>query len=276
MFPLTHLYILEKILNNLNSQVVLGSIFPDTILINKLSWEKTHEEIYKFKDYLIKNNKFKDYLFFLIGVFSHSVNPPGIDFYADRLYKDYKEGYCFAKGRLIVKQVILTLKIKPSIGHWKSHNFIEMGIESLIYPFSNNLREKLNLVLKEKKLIKEISKLLGDFYKIDFKIIELGFKEFLNFIDLKGEEKLLAEKYLLQIKQKHQIELDISLNKVIKLIKNSKVIVKKDYEEFIDYCIINIRKSLPVWLKEEKKYEKNFDFSSDNFNIKLFKGGRIK
>jgi hypothetical protein len=121
MFPITHIWFSREVLGHINNMTVVGSIFPDTAVSGFLNHEQTHKVGWGLYNFFEDNCP--EYIDFARGVVTHTVNPRGLDFYADEEYREGPKGYCFQKGRQIEEEVINAAKLA------NAHDFI-MELES--------------------------------------------------------------------------------------------------------------------------------------------------
>ncbi len=130
MFPLTHAYAIGRLVGSPGPLHILGAIFPDAVLTNGLSWEQTHRAGAALYSFLA--GRAPAGLPFAVGVISHGVTPPGLDYYGDQQYGDSQRGYAFAEAGPYSERVATICRLPASMGLWKAHNFVEMAIEWLL------------------------------------------------------------------------------------------------------------------------------------------------
>ncbi|MHB8985812.1 MAG: hypothetical protein ACYC38_07710 [Eubacteriales bacterium] len=206
MYPQTHIYFAEKVLARENDSVALGSIFPDMIIGRYFNHLKAHSrgaEIYR---YLRNNGAFSD---FRDGVVTHGFDPKGLDYYGDEKYLDYERGYCFERGRPFVLATVMACNIPYEMGWWKAHNIIEMGVELLV-SLSGRYGEKIKSALTDRELIEEVDELVHCLWRdADMQFIKRA-ERFANFVEVgKASATSLAEKYRVQMRAKHSVEIDV-------------------------------------------------------------------
>jgi hypothetical protein len=233
MFPITHIWFSRGILGYTNNLTVLGSIFPDTAISGCLIHEQTHSGgwgLYKFFE-----DNFTEYMDFVKAAAIHTVNPRVLDFYSDEEYRSGYKGYCFQKAQKIEQEVIDACNIPNEFGLWKAHNFIEMGIEVNIATSEKGLVDVLHEGLNDDVLIGGLASPLESYFGISkFSAYEC-FKRFAGFVELGDLNSLsLAKKYDIQMKTKHGIGIDVL--KCRDIIEKSRIIVKDDFNDFIEYC----------------------------------------
>ena len=125
MFPLVHIYIATKVAKKEAPLLVLGSIIPDMVWIDRknLNPELLHDNIDRFYSYLEENQK--DMLDLALGMRLHS-NEVG----ADKYSHFYKGGYSYIRGKKLIPDLVKLIgesenkKISDL-----SHNFIEAALD---------------------------------------------------------------------------------------------------------------------------------------------------
>lgn len=244
MFPITHIWFSRRVLGYANNMTVLGSVFPDTVINCSLTYDQTHNIGWGLYEYF--RNQSEEHLDFARAMVTHTVNPNGLDFYGDEEYGLGYKGYCFQKAVEIEKEVIQACNIPDKFGLWKAHNFIEMGIEMNIASSENELMDLFHKGLTDSRLIHEISSQIDRYYHLEGKSVADCFKRFTEIMELNGLSSLaLANRYDIQMKVKHGIQIDIE--KCSEIIDKSRLIVQKDFDSFIDCCTARVK----TMLKEE-------------------------
>ncbi|MCL5772767.1 MAG: hypothetical protein M1536_00095, partial [Firmicutes bacterium] len=242
MFPATHLYLLEH-LYNLSDELTLGSVFPDTVISNSLTWNDTHRRGREFIKFLSPRQR-RELKSFLQGYLSHGVDPKGLDYYGDENYENSGKGYSFIKSAPLVERVMACCKIDRSMGLWKAHNFIEMGIEVLVSKDTPRLGDCIKSALVNDELINKISKILEAFFKVDSEEIGRSFKRFNDFIGLEpGNIDNLAEKYVFQLNHKHNLE-GVEKKDISMLIEAAIAEISGDYKKFLEECVLKVGKEV--------------------------------
>lgn len=234
MFPLTHVYVAQKVFQPTTDLLILGSIFPDTTIGNSLTYDQTHRQGKAIYNYIKRKNP--DFLPFAWGIITHGVNPKGLDYFGDEKYNNFLKGYCFEKARPIIQATIEACNLPPRFGWWKAHNFIEMAIELDIVSRFPQVHQALSKAYENSQLIADIGELMADFFYETPDGIIRGLKHFRQYILEEGvSASNLAINYDRQMFRRHSI--NINIDKVEELIIWSRELVQDDYEQFLEYCI---------------------------------------
>jgi len=237
MFPSTHLYILEKIIGKADNDAVLGSVFPDILVSEKIKWHDSHcftADFYKSLTFIER----KKHINFFKGCFSHAVDTKGVDYYGDKNYKDFGEGYSFKWGRIIEEDVASVCGFDRNYALWPAHNFIEMAVELFAVSNDKTLSQRIYNAVKNPP--PDIIEKTSEYFNIKPAEAKSIFKNFLNLIPPDAPFlRDLAEKYCLVLKSRHNVD-NVNVEEIAGLIEKAQYIIKKDYNNFINYCVVNI------------------------------------
>ncbi|MDD4237845.1 MAG: hypothetical protein PHT62_04750 [Desulfotomaculaceae bacterium] len=227
MFPQTHIYFAEWITGTKGDPVTLGSVFPDMLMGGLFNHYESHskgEEIYNF---LKKHNTL---LSFGTAVLTHGFVPKGLDYYGDEKYLDFEKGYCFEKAKPFIQATMEACNIPASMGWWKAHNIVEMGIEMLISS-RDYYNDRLKSTFANRVLICEVDEMLNDLWIDNGLNFTSRVAKFADVIEQdKADAESLAKKYRLQMLLKHKVEIDT--RKVAILIDKAALSVDSELDEF--------------------------------------------
>ncbi|MFZ5647031.1 MAG: hypothetical protein ACOY30_05360 [Bacillota bacterium] len=249
MYPQTHVYFAEKVLGKMNDAVALGSVFPDMAIGAGVNRDISHGSGLEMLQYLKTHQELYD---FAMANITHGVNPGGLDYYGDEKNPPSERGYCFEKGRAIVKSTIKACNIPPEMGWWKAHNIIEMGIEMRISS-TGNYGQYLHSAFQNTRLIETVSKRLGDFFGQGPLPFVRRMSNFPSYIDLSNSTAdSLAAKYDYQMYYKHRIRINIA--EVSRLIDLAAEIVDNDMEDFFRMTIKKVKNTLASSINRQVDY----------------------
>lgn len=246
MYPIAHLYFIELSLEKLDDAAILGSIFPDLVILSGLDWKTSHSLGEKVWRHFRSSDEEK--IHFSLGVISHGIKPRGLDYYSDEKYGTFERGYCFEKARPLVDAVVEACSLSSNDGWWKAHNFIEMGVELYLY----NRRPELISYLRRAffnvdlitSLIHELSPVLG----IEKAKLKKSFETFRQFaLDEPIDALALALRYQRQIYFRHKIE-SINISQSREIIERGKRMILPDIETFFQYVKGEMARVWPVSL----------------------------
>lgn len=233
MFPVTHIYYYSTLFDVTDAGVI-GSVYPDTRLLTGLKWSETHRgavDLYQSLD----DDARERFLPFFQGLFTHSVDSSGLDYYGDEKYRDYERGYAYYRALEIIPDVVRACKIPPEMGHWKAHNFIEMGIESLIGKNNPRIASWIERANKDRSLPKELAGMLSVFYRIPADVIENSIVKFVEFMQPSGDPMDLGRSYSRVLFIRHGIS-DADPAEIARVIRLAGEVVKDEYSDFLAGC----------------------------------------
>lgn len=227
MFPQTHICFAEWITSTKGDHITLGSTFPDMLGVELFNHYESHskgEEIYGF---LKKHNTLLD---FGHGVLTHGFAPKGLDYYGDEKYLDFEKGYCFEMARPFINATVEACNIPPSMGWWKAHNIVEMGIELLVSS-RDYYSEKFKSAFSNRVLISEVNEMLQNLWKDKNVNLARRVEKFAGLIEQdKADADALAKKYQMQMLHKHKVGIDTK--KVALLIEKAAASVEPELDIF--------------------------------------------
>lgn len=238
MFPYTHICFAKDVLGDLTSEMVLGAVFPDTVISGYLEHGETHRRSAQLHSFLSRVGLFQN---FAKAAMTHGTTPEGLDYFCDEKYLDLPRGFAFEQARPIVDKVVKACKLPEEMGWWKAHNFIEMSCELWMYNNRRDCDGYLTKALDNHDLILALSELLSPFFDIPIGKVAMSFPIYGEYVLLdEVTAPKLAEKFQLQTKKKHGINIDIPAAAAI--IEEALVIVDKTLPEFMDYCTTEVKK----------------------------------
>lgn len=227
MYPLTHLFITHEVLGYLNPAAALGSILPDILTAAGLPWHQAHG--FKNLDGIDQD--------IIRGDWIHGSDLPGLDYYSDCAYKE-NEGFAFQHA-LYLRQDLWELGLPKEHLLWRGHNFIEMAVEINLNNTYSHLWSYLEEASKQQDLKKQIYNVMATYGLEKKQILDLVLDRFLN---IKGQQELLAEDYADKLNKIYQ--LNIASENCLELILKSQELIAPHYQNFLNYCIQQIREDL--------------------------------
>jgi hypothetical protein len=250
MFPVTHLYVVKSLLapQSLSNLAILGAIYPDTCISNQFTWRATHGQGLDILRSLSQAEQ-SDFAPFFTGLFSHGVEPRGLDYYGDLDFDHNGTGYSFLKAAPLKEAVARVCGLEEKYGLWKAHNFIEMGIEvrySKKFPELN--RQLLQVLESAHAEIRSLSRMLARFYQVPEAQLESGFQGFTGFLTpAPWDAAQLAAMFVKQLNYRLG-ERSIDVSAVAALIEEAAGLTLEDGEAFIEQVVRQIKAELPEWL----------------------------
>lgn len=239
MFPQTHVYFAQSVLNKVNDAITLGSIFPDMVIGAGVPRDISHGKGLEMLAYPHAGQFFQDFSY---GNATHGNEPTGLDYFGDEQYPPFSKGYCFEKARPIIASTVKACNIPESMGWWKAHNIVEMGIELRISqqaPYGALIHQAFG----NSALISEICQYASAFYQCNPQRIRQCIQGFSHFIDVRPCTPLsLAQTYSIQMHRRHQV--NIHLVQVATLIEEASQRVTDDLDVFFQTVTNQVKQTL--------------------------------
>jgi len=227
IYPQTHVYFAEMVLNRASDAITLGSLLPDMIISKDFNHIQAHSIGQKLWQAFRKDNTMAD---LALGAISHGITPKGLDYFGDEKYLSFERGYCFEKGRPLVDETVEACNIPSQMGWWKAHNIVEMGIELRVSTrgnYGNTIRQAFG----NQDLIAKLSDLLPSLIGSSQNHLKSRLSGFTGYIEIaKATPMSLAQKYNFQMFTRHKINIDIP--RVAHLIELAAEYVQDDMDEF--------------------------------------------
>ena len=233
MFPLTHLYFYSTIFP-VDTGGALGSVFPDTTLLTGLKWSQTHKSSIDLLQQISPEDRVRN-AGFLRGVLTHGVDSGGLDFFGDEEYQPGKPGFAYIKSKPLIDDVVAACKVPEKMGPWKAHNFIEMGIESLVAAREPRLSQWILSAKRDRQEIKSIAAMLGPYYNLKPEVFEKAIVRFIQFMRPSGSPDELAASYGRVLRIRHQVE-NPDVKAMARVIKRARNMMQDEYEPFLAFC----------------------------------------
>lgn len=227
MYPQTHIYFAEWILGTKGDPVTMGSIMPDILNEDPFNHYESHTKGAEIYNFLKKHNTL---LTFGSAVITHGFVPKGLDYYGDEKYLDFEKGYCYEKAKPFITETIDACNIPPSMGWWKAHNIVEMGVELIVSSW-DYYSDRFYSAFANRVLISEVDEMLHALWKDKNITFAHRVEKFAGVIEQnKASAESLAQKYRLQMLAKHKIEIDTG--KVALLIDKAAAAVDEELAQF--------------------------------------------
>ncbi len=204
MFPLTHFYTAERLLPASMPLAGLGSVFPDLGAAMGIPRLEAHVFGYKFWRWCRENAP--EGLPYALGMMSHCIAPPGIDYYADEEWQGRKRGFCFQLGERYAERVRQACNLPEKYSVWKAHNFVEMSLELILTEDDPQLPQRLLACVNDAPLRKEAARLLERAAGVPAERAEAVYLQMPAIFSLQEvSPEILAEKYAMQLERRHEI-----------------------------------------------------------------------
>jgi len=166
MFPITHFYINQQFYNP-SPLLAIGGIFPDIAAACEMGRNEAHtmgKELFAFC-----KEKYPEAVDLGRGVFLHGATEGGADYYSDEAWEGGDKGWCFQKGAEFAEEVGKATALDEDYWLWKSHNFVELGLEIITDVRHPYMKTELTKLLGDKKAQELAATVLKDFANVNSK-----------------------------------------------------------------------------------------------------------
>lgn len=231
MYPLSHIYVSYRTLNQMDPPTALGSVLPDILVGTGIPWRKAHHSTEApFQEHLISPA-------LRLGAALHGIDLPGLDYFSDISYQNGK-GYAYQKAALIESDV-KEIGVQPDHALWRGHNFIEMAIEIELSQQHPELWQYLFEAQGNDNLHHQV-RMLAD--SLGATRPELAPQVLNRFLTIQGQVDSLAQDYARKLSNFYSLSIDPAKCKTI--ITKSMAIVQENYQEFLANSISAIQQAL--------------------------------
>lgn len=240
MFGLTHAYISSNVLNNIDEEVILGSIAPDLVWNDPLLKEQAnfHKRAREFFFYV--RDRFPEHLLFAKSVLLHSDMTGGVDIYSD----DPKTGYAFINGKNVTDDIKILFRLENSDAIDFSHNFVEAALDILLAGDKPEFAKQFNRIGIDKQYKKYVP-IIASFGNISPIQVERAFETLLHFY-LRSDYTSISEavqKSLIPIAVNRFDQKSPKAVELEKILRKTITIIQPTYQNEIIHIIEDIKRN---------------------------------
>lgn len=251
VFPIAHVWLLERLLPDLTPAHCLGCVWPDMLFGSPLSHFDSHQR----GDQLLAFARAQqsagatgaaEFSSFVAGALTHGSVPHGFDWYSDERYGDAPEsakGYAFQRGRPLAAATAAACHLPPQYGAWKAHNVVEMACDLALYAADHGLGDRFATVLANQGLITRIAAPLAEFFDQPAALLAASMSNFGEWWTRPESPAVMAHVYARQVRAKHGVA-DPDEHALAALIERAGMLVAPDRDAFLDYCVAQVGQML--------------------------------
>jgi hypothetical protein len=231
MYPLSHIYVSSKILDEMDASLALGSVLPDVLVGTGILWREAHHST---------RAPFEEHLhspFLRIGAALHGIDLPGLDFFSDVSYAEGK-GYAYQKA-VHIEEDIINLGVNQEHALWRGHNFVEMAIEVTLNEQHSQFWQYLKQGQQDENLMAQITRLANELEANQPDVAPLVLDRFLT---IRGQKENLAKDYATKLNRIYSLTIEPS--QCENIITKAMELIETDYRQFLDNSIQTIQLAL--------------------------------
>lgn len=242
MFPIAHLWLLERVVLEPTAAHRLGAVWPDMLFGAPITHVESHQrgaELLAFAR--ARRDALDDHEFaaFVTGVVTHGSEPHGFDWYSDECYGGAPraaKGYAFQRGRGLAAEVAAACGLPPADGEWKAHNVVEMAFEPRLHGAEPGLADNFAAACADRAMVERIAARLAEFYGRPAEALAEAIWGFAAWWTPPTTVDALAAVYARQVRAKHPGAAPDPVA-IGQLIGAAEAIIAPDREAYLAGCV---------------------------------------
>jgi hypothetical protein len=251
VFPIAHVWLLERLVPQPSAAHYLGCVWPDMLFGSPLSHVESHQrgaELLAFARARQTSGAdgAAEFAGFIVGALTHGSVPHGFDWYSDERYGDAPaaaRGYAFQRGRPLAEATAAACHLPPQYGAWKAHNIIEMAFELALYAVDPGLGDRFAEVLANHDLVGRIALPLAEFFGQPTDRLAAAMRTFAEWWARPASPAAMAHLYARQVRAKHGVA-DPDEPALATLIERATDIIASDRDAFLAHCVAHVGQML--------------------------------
>ena len=213
MFPIAHVWLLERLVPEPLPAHRLGCVWPDMLFNSPLSHPESHQrgaQLWDFARARIAAGALDadEFAAFVVGVLTHGSAPRGFDWYSDEAYGGQPpalRGYAFQRGRPLAEATAAACHLPAEYGLWKAHNIVEMACERPLYGADPELSDRFAGALSDDVLLDRMATPLAGFFGQPAAALSASMREFAAWWTPPTSPAEQARVYARQVGAKHGV-----------------------------------------------------------------------
>ncbi|HEY7834106.1 MAG TPA: hypothetical protein VIG30_11090 [Ktedonobacterales bacterium] len=244
MFPIAHVWLLERVVAAPTPAHYLGCVWPDMLFGSPLGHVESHQrgaELLAFARARQRREApgSEELLAFVTGALSHGSQPHGFDWYSDEAWGGQPpeaKGYAFQRGLPLADATAAACRLAPEFGAWKAHNIVEMAFEVPLHTADPRLGERFVAAGRDAALVARIAGPLGEFFGKPAEALAAAMTIFARYWVVPDAVATLAHIYALQVRAKHQVP-DPDEAAIAGLIARATDLIAPDRDAYLAACV---------------------------------------
>lgn len=251
MFPIAHVWLLERIIARPGPAHYLGCVWPDMLFGSPVSHAQSHQQGRELLAFARGRQAraapaADEFAAFVAGALSHGSEPQGFDWYSDEAYGDQPaeaRGYAFQHGRALAEETAAACHLPPSYGWWKAHNIVEMAFEVPLHQAEPHLGARFVAANADGALVARLAEPLAEFYGQPAEALAQAMRTFGQWWTPASSNATLAHLYALQLGAKHHVA-DADEPALAALIERTTALIAADREIFLAVAVERVGRML--------------------------------
>jgi hypothetical protein len=246
MFPIAHVWLVERIVPDPTPAHRLGSVWPDMLFGSPLSHPDTHrrgEQLLAFARARLDADApaAAEFLAFVAGAISHGSVPHGFDWYSDEHYGNdpNARGYAFQHGAPLAADTAAACHLPAELGLWKAHNIVEMACERDLYAADPGLSDRFAAACADNGLVERVAQSLAEFFDRPVPALADAIRTFAKWWTPPTSAQEQARVYARQVEAKHGVP-DADVPRLASLILRAEQLIAGDREAYLATCVARV------------------------------------
>lgn len=246
MFPMAHVWLLERVVARPRPAHYLGCVWPDMLFGSPLSHHESHArglELLAFARGRLANDApgADDFLAFVTGAITHGSDPHGFDWYSDEQWGDdpARRGYAFQHGAALADATAAACDVPPRLGAWKAHNIVEMSFEMPLYAADPTLGDRFAAASDDAALRAQVAEALAVFYQRPAPALAEAMCAFAQWWARPTSATAMAGVYARQVRVKHDAQAPDEAA-IAGLIERAGQLVAADRDDYLATCVTRV------------------------------------
>lgn len=243
MFPIAHVWLLERLVPAPEPAHYIGCAWPDMLFASPISHQDSHQR----GDALLAFARARcdagfpgasEFLAFVVGAITHGSIPHGFDWYSDEQYGNdpILRGYAFQRGAPLADATAAACHLPPQYGHWKAHNIVEMACELPLHAANPHQADRFAAACADTRLVERLSRSLADFFGGSPEAFATPIHSFADWWARPTSAEALARIYAQQVRAKHGVP-DADVAALAALLVRAGELIAPDRESFLAACV---------------------------------------
>jgi hypothetical protein len=246
MFPIAHIWLLERLVPHPVPAHYVGCVWPDMLFGSPLTHTESHTrgmELLTFARQRLADGApgASDLLAFVVGVITHGSNPHGFDWYSDEQWGNdpTQRGYAFQHGEPIAAATAAACDVAPSLGPWKAHNIVEMSFELSLYAADASMADRFAAGCADADLCARLAGALAAYYERPTSALAESIRTFAHWWVRPTSAPVLASVYARQVRVKHGAQPPDEAA-IAALISRAGELVAADRDDYLNTCVTQV------------------------------------
>ena len=246
MFPMAHVWLLERVVPRPLPAHYVGCVWPDMLFGSPLTREESHTrgaDLLAFARQRLADDVpgASDFLAFVAGAITHGSEPHGFDWYSDEQWGDEPSlrGYAFQQGASIANATAAACDLAPAFGPWKAHNIVEMSFELTLYDADSGLPDRYAAAAEDADLRSRLADGLASFYGRPGPALAESMRAFAQWWVRPTSAAALAHVYARQVRIKHDARAPDEYA-IAALIERAGALTASDRADYLTTCVTRV------------------------------------